>query len=81
MPPPGFCAITVSEEFFDWFDEQYKKNKECGTLDPGICSFAAFFSQQLDLAIKEKNCMRDIVNSIVYVPKKFTQTKLLIKVN
>jgi len=78
MPEEGFKSITVSDEFFDWFDAIYKKNKTCGILNPGVCSFASFFSEQLDLAVKQHGAMRNFVSKIVYVPEKFTETKLII---
>jgi len=78
VPEPGFKSITVSDEFFDWFDAEYKKNKKCGTLNPGICSFASFFCEQLELAIKEHHAIRNFVSKIKYVPKEFTETKYII---
>jgi len=79
MPKPDFRSITVNEDFFDRFDLLYQKKKKNGTLDPGICSFTSFFTQQLEKAIKEKRCMPIFVSKIKYVPKEFTETKLVLK--
>jgi len=79
MPEPGFKTITVSDDFFNKFDALYEKNKKCATLDPGICSFTAYFIQQLEVTIKEKIAMTNFVSKIQCVPDKFTETKLLIK--
>jgi len=81
MPPEDWTSITVTKSFFDRFDAVYKYHKLHGTLNPGIVSFSSFFAEQLELAIKQKNSMRDFVNIIKYVPAKFTETKLVIKVN
>ncbi len=81
MPPLHHKSITVPDDTFEKFDKWYKFNKECGTIDPGICSFSAFFQQQLDDFIKEKQSLRKITNQILYVPTKFTEIKLVIKTN
>jgi len=81
MPGPEFRSITVNESFFDKFDSLYQKRKRSGKLDPSICSFASFFTQQLEKAINEKRCMPILVSKIQYVPKEFTEYKLVIKVN
>ncbi len=80
MPPPCFKSFTVSEEFFDWFDNIYKINKECGTLNPGITSFGLFFAEQTELAIKEHFSMRVFISKIKYVPKTILETLLQIKI-
>ena len=79
MPPPGFKAITVTDEFFDWFDNIYAMKKIRRELHPGITSFALFFSEQLDLAVKENKSMSKFISKILYVPEKFTQNTLTIK--
>ena len=79
MPDPGFKTITVPEAWFDRFDKIYHWHKKNGMLHPGICSFASFFAEQLGVAEREKNSMSKFVKEILYVPDKFTETKLVLK--
>ena len=80
MPEPGFKTITVSDDFFDWFDAEYKKNKECGTLNPGITSFGLFFTDMMNTAIKEEKSMRVFISKIMQVPKLIVERWLGIKI-
>lgn len=79
MPEPRFNSITVTAEFFLWFDNIYAMKKITRQLNPGITSFSAFFSEQLEKAVKEHNAMRKFISKIQYVPEKFTQNTLTIK--
>ena len=79
MPPEGHTSITIAENIFDRFDEVYKWNKECGTLDPGICSLSSYFAEKFQEMIDEKKATHNFCSKIEFVPAKFTTTKLVIK--
>ena len=60
-----------------WFIE----SRDIGVLDAGVSTFTAFFVNKIEESIKEDQAMRVFTSKIIYVPAKFTETKLLIKVN
>jgi len=55
MPAPGFKSITVRQDVYDYFMEEYKKRKVENRLEDGITSFSGYISKRLyDLIQQEK---------------------------
>jgi len=79
MPKPGFRTISIRDDLFDWFDGIYSNKKILRELNPGITSLSLFFTEQMEISIKENNAMRTFISQIKYVPEKFTILKLQLK--
>ena len=81
MPNPGFKTISIKDEHYYHMLKWYIESKDIGVLDDDVCSLTSFFINKIEESIKEEQAMRKFVSKITYVPDKFTETKLLIKVN
>ncbi len=79
MPNSGYKTISIKDEHYDHMMKWYKESKDIGVLNDGIESFTAFFVKKIIDSIIEQEAMRKFVSKIIYVPDKFTETKLVLK--
>jgi len=79
MPKSGFTTISIKDAHYDHMLKWYNESKDIGVLDDGIESFTAFFVKKIIDSIIEQEAMRVFVSKILYVPDKFTETKLVLK--
>ena len=79
MPKDGFTSISIKDAHYDHMEKWFKESREIGVLDDSVSSLTSFFVKKIEDAIKEQQAMRVFTSRILYVPAKFTETKLLLK--
>ena len=83
MPKKGFKSITMKEKDYDIFEAWYKEQKEKGIVPAGIHSFTGYIHHRFKEHLDEKQSLINLANKINpdLIPKKFLETKTVIKGN
>ena len=80
MPKAGHKSLSVTDKLYDKVYETYQNKKSEGLLEPGITSFAGYFTHIIQSKHDEQKALVKLANKIDTdkIPEKFLTTKTFI---